>query len=373
MHTSPARRLLGAAFLLALLPLAAGCDDNDPDDGTETTVTVMSRNLYLGGDLFTLLDPACEGDAIVGCVAQLYFGSVVASDIPGRMGAVAEEIEANDPDLIGLQEVSLYRTQTPSDYLTGTLTPNASNVTFDFLQILQDSLAARGLDYEVVATNTNADVEFPSTLDGVTFTDIRLTDRDVILARSGLQTQLVREFNFPLNITAVIPVGGVDVPFTRGFSEVLVTKDDVTFTFANVHLEVGGEAAPAQRAQAAYLAGDSGFGDTEPLILLGDFNADPDPEDEPLFTDGYATLIAAFSDAWTTLRTSDTGYTCCFAANLDPDADTTLEQRIDLVLYQGDVQPVEIDRIGEEPGDQTETGLWPSDHVGVVSTLTVGG
>ncbi|MDX1418589.1 MAG: endonuclease/exonuclease/phosphatase family protein [Rubricoccaceae bacterium] len=366
MRPSTLRRLAGALILLPLLPLA-GCDTGG--SGAETTVTVMTRNLYLGGDLFALLAPECKGDAVAGCVAALYFGDVVGSDIPGRLAAVAEEIAANDPDLIGLQEVSLYRTD-PSDFIKGVTEPNATTVTFDFLQILLDALDARGLDYVVAATNTNADVEFPATTDGVTFTDVRLTDRDVILARAGLQTDVLFEANFSPLITAVLEVGGVEVPFTRGYSAVEVMKDGVAFTFANVHLEVGGEAAPAQRAQAANLASSAVLGDVEPLIILGDFNADPDPEDTADEEDAYDTLVAAFDDAWAELRTGTSGFTCCQDADLANDT-SLLDSRIDLVLYDGNVRPVSIGVVGDDPADRTETGLWPSDHAGVVATLIV--
>ena len=370
MTTAHLRRLAGAALLLAALPLFAACDTADDGDGDETTVTVMTRNLYLGGDLFALLDEDCE-DQIFVCVDDLYRNSVVTSDIPGRMAAIADEIQAADADLVGLQEVSLYRRDNVSDYVQGVTEPNATMVTFDFLQLLMEALEERGLDYEVAATNDNADVEFPASVDGKTFYDIRLTDRDVILARSGLDTSVLREYNFDPAITATIPVGGVDVAFTRGFNSIRVTQDGVDFTFANAHLEVGGAAAQAQRAQATYLASNSGLGTTEPLILVGDFNADPeqDPAGE---VDGYDVLVAAFEDAWDDLGEGDDGYTCCQGADLRNNA-SLLDARIDLVLYQGNVTPISIDVIGEEPGDRTPTGLWPSDPAGVVATLRVRG
>jgi endonuclease/exonuclease/phosphatase family metal-dependent hydrolase len=376
MAPTPFRRLTAATSLLALLaltPTLSGCDDEEPT-GAEATVTVMTRNLYLGGDLFVLLDPNCGGAAPVptpACVAPLYFGGVVPSDVPARMEAVAAEIEANDPDLVGLQEVSLYRTQFPGDFVKGTTTPNATTVSFDFLQLLLDALEARGLAYEVVATNTNADVELPATLDGVTFTDIRLTDRDVILARVGIDADSVRSGTFDVNAT--VEIGGVEVAFTRGYSEARVTKDGVAFAFANTHLEVAADSAVfAQLGQAVFLTSQAGFADTEPLILVGDFNADPASDPDLLVPDAYGALITAFEDAWADLRSGDDGFTCCFAANLDPDDDDALEERIDLVLYQGDVDPVEIGRVGaDDNGDLTATGLWPSDHAGVVATLTV--
>ena len=359
------RLSLTLALGLSAIVLLPACDSDEPN--AEASVTVMTRNVYLGGDLFALLDPSCA-DVIPLCVNDLYVNGVVASDVPGRMGAIADEIENTSPDLVGLQEVTLYRRQSQSDYVTGTTTPNAQDVTFDFLQILLDTLNARGLDYRVAAENENADVEFPASANGQAFYDIRLTDRDVILARAGTETTVLKEENFDIN--AEIPIGGVTVEFTRGYSAVRATKDGVTFTFANAHLEVGGPSAPIQRFQAAALTAPTGLGNEAPLIFVGDFNADPDAEDIAQETDAYSDLVATFTDAWDTLRPTDDGPTCCQAADLQNDA-SLLDSRIDLVLYRGRVLPMSISRTGESASDQTETGLWPSDHAGVVATLTV--
>ena len=33
--------------------------------------------------------------------------------------------------------------------------------------------------------------------------------------------------------------------------------------------------------------------------------------------------------------------------------------------------PTSVDVVGEEPADRTASGLWPSDHAGVIATLTL--
>ena len=54
---------------------------------------------------------------------------------------------------------------------------------------------------------------------------------------------------------------------------------------------------------------------------------------------------------------------------------TTVEltQRIDLVLFRGSLSDslsaVNSDVVGDELEDRTPSGLWPSDHAGVVTTL----
>ncbi len=53
----------------------------------------------------------------------------------------------------------------------------------------------------------------------------------------------------------------------------------------------------------------------------------------------------------------------------DPSA--TLDSRIDLVLHDEKVTAKSAEIVGEEPSDRTASGLWPSDHAGVVAELIV--
>ena len=42
---------------------------------------------------------------------------------------------------------------------------------------------------------------------------------------------------------------------------------------------------------------------------------------------------------------------------------------LDLILFRGPFKVDDVDVVGEDPDDRTESGLWPSDHAGVVATL----
>jgi hypothetical protein len=79
---------------------------------------------------------------------------------PERAQALAAEIAANDPDIVGLQEAVLLRTDTPAD---GAASP-AENVLADYLDILLQALEAQGAHYAPVAVVTNADNELPTAL-----------------------------------------------------------------------------------------------------------------------------------------------------------------------------------------------------------------
>ena len=103
-------------------------------------IEVMTQNLYVGADVFRLFEPAPCGPAQ--SVFEL-FETVKATNFPERAEAIADLVQRNRPHVIGLQEVSLIRSQTPADgavvpNLDGTFTylPNAETVEFDYLELL---------------------------------------------------------------------------------------------------------------------------------------------------------------------------------------------------------------------------------------------
>src|SRR5437870_2327217 len=168
-------RLVSLLLLLVLAVPAlalAGADGRN-----DRAVTVMTRNLYFGADLTPAITARTVPE-LIGAVSHI-FGVVQASNIPARAEAIAAEVAAVGPDLVGVQEVVLWRSQCPSDFAP---VPNAVFVEFDYLQSLLDALTARGAAYEVVAVHETNDLEAPGfTTRG--FCDVRFTDREVILAR----------------------------------------------------------------------------------------------------------------------------------------------------------------------------------------------
>ena len=136
-----------AMLLLGILLSLSGCERIKapmlPDDGSLDTepLTVMTYNVYVGADMIPLLGITNLLE-VPGAVAGLY-DTVIASDFPGRAAAIATGIKAHQPHLIALQEISLIRTQTPGDRLTGG--EPAEEVVLDFLEVLMDALQTAGL------------------------------------------------------------------------------------------------------------------------------------------------------------------------------------------------------------------------------------
>jgi endonuclease/exonuclease/phosphatase family metal-dependent hydrolase len=343
---------------LALAATLAACGD-DEEEGFEYTddgkLTVMTRNLYLGAELNDIIAATTPQDLVAATTAA--WGQVNANDFASRADALADEIAAAAPDLVGIQEASLWRTQTPGDAAAGG-TVAATAVAFDYLGTLLARLSDRGLPYTAVRTVDLFDVEVPVVVQGGTM-DVRLTDRLVVLALSGVPVTNARGAAYAdANLLTLSLLGG-PVRVKRGWAAVDVTVGSQPITFVTTHLEAF--ASAPRIAQATELAGI-----LEPITgrvaLVGDLNSLPGTEGEAVLA------VAGFSDAWETVNAADEGLTCCFPPDLTQTA-PGLSQRIDYVLWRGDLTPESAEVVGEETADRTASGLWPSDHAGVVVTL----
>lgn len=338
-------------------------------------LTVYTQNLYLGSDLTNLI--GASGLTFLINATQDWGRAKCVTRFDLRAAELAAQIQSASPDVIALQEVTLWRSG-PPDTLAGVRTPNATNVEMDFLPLLRAALAARGLHYTVGATTTNADVEGPTfTLDAncvpinptSDFTDIRLTDRDVILVKaSDPDVAQTGSANGHYAAQLSLPLGGGTAEFTRGWASVSLTVEGKRVQIFNTHLEVENPAA-AGAVQVAQgneaIAGPLATGDGA-VIALGDYNSAADGST----TATYGNLIASgLIDSWSVLHPGDAGLTCCHDQNL-LEAAASFSSRIDLVLSKGPIRPLASTIVGSRY-TPLATGLatWPSDHAGVVTTF----
>jgi endonuclease/exonuclease/phosphatase family metal-dependent hydrolase len=103
---------------------------------------------------------------------------------------------------------------------------------------------------------------------------------------------------------------------------------------------------------------------TLPVILAGDMNTTST-------TDTYAALTGAgFVDLWPRLHHGEAGLTCCQSLPAINNASSVLTERIDLFLLRDGES---IRRVGANVADRTPSGLWPSDHAGLVATISLEG
>ena len=328
---------------------------------TSPPLNLMTWNIYLGADLSPIF-VATTPQEFVAAVGSAY-NNIQASNFVERANSIANEIKQTRPDLIGLQEVSLLRTQSPSD---GSTTP-ATNVSLDYLQILIDALNVRGLKYQPIVVQTAFDSEVPGFISG-SLVDLRLTDREVILARADITDFTLSNTQgaqFAANFTLTTPLGSISTPRAWVSVDVTFDKGDKV-RIVSTHLEplVHPRLSPIiQGLQADELL--NGPGNTNlPVVFIGDFNSKADGTGTPT----YSKIIdAGFIDAWN-IRGKGNGFTCCQAKNLLNQV-SSLDERLDLVLFRGDFNVKDIELVGNSQNDRTLSGLWPSDHAGVVATL----
>jgi len=356
------RRLLLAIAALALMALALPAIADAAKRKKPVKLSVMTRNVYLGGDISKPL-LAGDIDEFKRINGELW-NTVQTTNFPARAKLLAKEIGKTKPDLIGLQEVAIWR-KTPDGFSDGSQTP-ATIVVYDFLKLLQKEIKARGLKYKVGSTQSEADVEGP-TDKGY---DVRLTMRDVILVKRKKGLKVGRKGGANFKTTIELPTAAGNVSVKRGFTWVDGSYKNRKFRFIDTHLE---SFLDQQRLdQAKELVAKNGPTRTKrPVIIVGDMNSDPNDADGADPAAYNAIRGAGFRDAWITIRgKKDKGYACCLDQEnaMDPPPGP-FDHRIDHIFTKPKIGGTKAVIVGTDPKNRTASGLWPSDHGGWVATL----
>jgi endonuclease/exonuclease/phosphatase family metal-dependent hydrolase len=362
----------------------------------------MTRNVFLGADLGPALAAGNTNEFIEANGEILR--EVDQTDFPRRAEILADEIRGRKPDLVGLQEVALWRTG-PSDVgpaLSGT--PVATTVEYDFLQLLLDELNA-GRDpyeegaYQVEVVQEEFDFEAPANENDVPNDNPnaaqkpfapnaeingRLTMRDVILKRVGsnVKTKNATGGNFE-NLLVVRVADVVDVPVTRGWTQLDATakkelkkgrhKGEVVkkdFRFVNSHFEAFDDETerPSIRAQQADELIDKAANDPR-SIILGDFNSDS-PGVKPGDEQAYEVLLAGGLDQpyATGFRTlADHDRSCC-VSDLFNSPPAEFDHQVDHVMTN--MPKEKAKRLDSGVTGRSQVGgIYGSDHAGVWSKI----
>jgi endonuclease/exonuclease/phosphatase family metal-dependent hydrolase len=381
-----ARWILVVALATLGLALPASAAGRGPaSQGKGPPVTVMTRNLYLGADISRPLTatqglpPDQQAAALVAANTTLR-AIVDQTSFPLRSERLAREIATRDPDLVGLQEVALWR----HGAFDGT---PASIVDYDFLEILLDDLAALGERYRVVHVQTESDVSAPALLDGA-LQNVRLTIRDVVLGRARGPVKVLASggANYAARIT--LSVAGQSVSFIRGYNWVDARAGARRFRFVNTHLEsLLSDVAFAQASELLAVPAAT----ERPVILVCDCNSDPLDASVKLgevhtHRDPYLLLTGpgGFVDAWLQFAPAAAGFTSGLSELVNDTPEQAAERfdhRIDLVLFHdASGSRIHVEHgwvVGRDPDERTAATsigrLWPSDHAGVAIELRLGG
>jgi endonuclease/exonuclease/phosphatase family metal-dependent hydrolase len=351
------------------------------------TITVMTRNLYLGGDITR---PVRAAQGLSGREALIALGHanrelrdiVDRTDFRTRSRLVAQEIRAARPDVVGLQEVALWRHGPLQLDQLGV--PNATQVDYDFLPILLGDLSARGVGYDVVVVQEEADVEAPAfsgdPLGGTpgSAEDVRLTDRDVLLVRHDSGVHVSASGGGHYQHQLAVELSGVPFTFVRGFAWADVAVGAVRLRLVTTHLE--SQSADVTVAQAGELATGAAAAGPRPAVIVCDCNSDPAGSvvrtGQSAAPDAAYRLLtgAGYQDQWLRQRAPGPGSTSGLSEGVRDPVATGFTRRLDLVLARagrfGTIESSRGDVSGDELSDRDPgTGLWPSDHAGVFLQL----
>ena len=269
--------LMGAPGAMAgQAPRTAQVAQDDPAG----TITVMGRNLYLGADTSAALALLPDASAAM----QLMWDQVAATDFDQRVSLLAEEAAVAEPDVIGLQEATVWSCR-PKPW-------SAPQPVFDFTEQFLQATAEAGVPYKLAERGgvaaQNPGYEIPSipflttVEDPDTFQPLFGTDTaacgfvigEALLVREDIAEDVLAVGN--VEYDERYPVVPVAFEIDRGYSWADIAIAGTTVRVVTTHLESlweGVEMVPSAE-QARQLVADLST-TTVPTIVLGDFNSDP--------------------------------------------------------------------------------------------------
>jgi hypothetical protein len=315
-----------------------------------TVFGVMTRNMDLGSDYGPAL-AAHDAASFAHGVATIY-NEIVASNIPERAAGIAREIQETMPTVVSLQEVSLVQ----RFVWTGTQGPFIDQI--DQLAALRTALAQLGLSYSLALEVHELDIAAPSDAGYL----LRIRDSDeAILVRSDLPDSILTVSNPQIGhythlLSFQTPVGIVIA--VAGWASIDITAMGSTVRVIDTHLESRSASIAAAQANEL-LIGPAAT--NLAVVVAGDLNSGPGTA-----TDAYDAIAAAMTDTWSATKPNDPGLTLPLHGEDFFPYETSPDRRIDLIFVRG-LRPVTDILIGTD--ELTPSGLYPSDHAGVVARL----
>lgn len=274
---------MGVALIVGFVSLLVGpvaMPAVSAESSNGSSLTVMTQNLYLGADVSAAL--ALMPD--IPAAAQFMWDSVGETDFPSRAPALAAEAAAINPVVIGLQEAT-----------TWSCTPDAATapvVVFDFTADYLAATAKNGPGY-VVATKDGAKAFSPGyaiepivgatvVRDPARFQPLFGTDQascgfqiaDALLVRADMAEHVAAVGTGTYDdVLEVIP-GFITVE--RGYAWADIALNGTTVRFVTTHLESvwSPNVEPNSVRQARQLLQITSAV-PGPIVVMGDFNADP--------------------------------------------------------------------------------------------------
>jgi endonuclease/exonuclease/phosphatase family metal-dependent hydrolase len=357
IHTARWTTRVVSVGLLVLVSVSVSAGQTVSTDSGHL-LKVMTRNLYQGTDFVEAMGATSYADFTK--QVQLTIQNVRDTKPPARMAAIAAEIADQEPDLVAVQEATVWSTG-PN--------PSAMTVEFDMLQLLLRELKRLRSPYIAVKVVPQFVFLAPGTTEFVgTTTQIAILVRadhesDDLSISNPQGGVFAPEHTLTLDLAAL----GQKIAINRGWASVDVTVKGQEFRFITAHPEAF--AWQYDYLQIAdVLQGPAATG--LPVIMAADFNIQADQPTDPTYVYSYQTVLGAgFVDAWKAVEPDKSGFTCCQLNNLT-NPKSLLDQRIDLVFIRGPLAASGLKIVGAKPDDRVRN-LWPSDHAGLVSRLRI--
>lgn len=260
--------LIAALFFSAATP---------PAQADEDSFTVMSRNIYLGADVGIALELIPDLPA----AAQFMWGQVQATDFSKRKMILAQEIKDESPDVIGLQEATIWYCKA-KPWSAKTEVFNFTNellAALDGRYVIAEKYGKKAFNpgYSIgpipFLTKVN-DAKTFQPLFGQNSASCGFQIGDALLIKKELAQYVNQVGNSEYqDVYKVVPT---IMEIYRGYTWADITMQGSNIRFISTHLESLWDINEVPKAadQARQLVAD--LKETKsPVIVIGDFNSDP--------------------------------------------------------------------------------------------------
>ena len=306
--------------LLVTLLVALSIFSIAPVQASDSQVKVMTRNLYLGADVGIAMDLIPNLSA----AAQFMWDQVKKTDFNKRAPKLAAEIIANNPDVVGLQEATIWfckknlfskRTEVfnfTKQFLAATKAQGS-----EYVLAQKDGITALNTGFSIAAVPFITMVHDPETFQPLFGQDSAACGfeiADALAIRADLADKVLKVGNseYEQKYTIVPTIMSI----YRGYTWADIQIGNSPVRFVTTHLESlwDENKVPNAAIQAKQLLADL-INTKNPIIVMGDFNSDPrdprmpanpNPGEQPVASDACP---AGTSKCNAYLLMTEAGYT----------------------------------------------------------------
>lgn len=302
------------ALVAALMVLPMNSASAEPQ-----TLTVMSRNLYLGADVGVALDLIPNFSA----AAQFMWSQVAATDFKKRAPILAAEVIANDADVVGLQEATHWYCKKNAwskkvvvfDF-TREFLDATKRLGHEYVLATKDGRQAFNIGYSIPAIPFLTIVDDPYTFQrvfGQNSAACGFEIADALVIKKELAGKVVRVGNSEYEKSySIVPTA---MTIYRGYTWADISYAGSTVRVVTTHLESlwDSNKIPNAAFQAEQLVSDLSATKI-PTVVIGDFNSDPrDPRANAASNPGGQPEASQICTAQVKFPTSQTAIDSCNA------------------------------------------------------------